>query len=204
MEILIKFVNNVFVLLGLNPDRERATIYAGKLAKVIKSYKLELTDIEDYVLDHYTGYKYPSIKLFLDSFGYESNETIYDKVAEQALQNILPKIVYMKESKCYTSQDKVLLTTIQQMGGVRAIMGSYVTVNGNYEPIINSYSVRSFSKAFKAVYINIIKNKIQLVSEIGRNERKFSQLTTNILINYDKNQVVALIGSVKQQKLIGG
>jgi len=150
-------VNKAFYKLGLNKDNERAGVYAEEIFQESCMNDGNVRKMFMYVKEHYTGYNYPPVDLFLKGLGYVSNKDKFKELANKAwarVAGILPQFAGQRTwgAKC---EDQCTAYALNQIG---IDMIRSVTVGG-IPNTIPAYHLSRFEKQFKESYISACNDK---------------------------------------------
>ena len=168
----------------MSNDR-RASDYANELIKKININDEIAIKIKDYVVNNFSGYNYPSLKLFLDGAG------LADK-REELFDYALKKLRWMSDSYTYAGKP-LFLAIINDLGGIKSIQGEIFT-----EDKLNSYAIKGFKERFMRSYDKNVQKKelpLKLISTRFPNTAQVKKLD-------NKSEPVRLFQEKPNLKLI--
>lgn len=152
---LANAIGEIFELIGLERDERRAMLYAKTILK--KNINIDLEKMTDYVVEHYSGFNYPPVTLFLKGIGHKTKEDLAEEISARAWQYASGWIDTMANNFGFGvySKDRCLVYAINKIG-VNVIRSSIKAGMPNY---IDSYTLNKFEKQFKQYYKEAFLNK---------------------------------------------
>ncbi len=151
-------VNETFELLGLDPHDRKASLYTKHILK--SNVKINLDDMQQYVLSNYNGFKYPPLELFTKGLGIMSESEKLATACDFAWSSAVQLMPYMKESTSYNSENKHMLYALNMIG-IKRIVAAQEFVD-NKTNRINPYQLNSFKKEFERYFQEALKNNLRV------------------------------------------